>query len=33
MKFDIKDHLSPANLAEANGNWGWAELDKKVELL
>ena len=28
MKIDDKDHLSPADLAEASCKWSWAELGK-----
>ena len=30
MKIDNKDHLSPADLAEANCNWSLAELGKNL---
>ena len=33
MKIDNKDHLSPADLAEASCNWSWAELGNKYNRL
>ena len=33
MKIDNKDHLSPADLAEASCNWSWAELDNSFALI
>ena len=33
MKIDNKDHLSPADLAEASCNWSWAELGNSFALI
>ena len=33
MKIDNKDHLSPADLAEASCNWSWAELGNNAQTL